>query len=324
LGVECFHRLVIARIIPLAAIAIFCAAIPLHGQESVCALFSHLEGADGRHLVLNGDLIISKDMAFLGAADCDNRYRTPMERNVWREWPVTLSLHPSASVTPAQLHQFQDAAAEADRLRQAGKTVSASGSFSGRLHLVEDSDISSAELIFESFENLKVEALPDANTLPVIPICELFHDLPAWKGKRIAVSGDFIGTMEGWWITGSCEGGFVTDSYRWPVSLNFGLPAYYSSQTAFLYGPKGSPPPDGHDGIKDGTGSQDGDGRLNQKPDVAAATPLIFVGVLRMRPEYTTRPLSNGTTVGNGFGHLNGAAAELIVERVLRTLEDTR
>jgi hypothetical protein len=308
----------ITKTIPFAAIAILCAAIPSQGQESVCRLFAHLENADGRQLVLTGDLIISKDIAVLGAADCDNRYETPLGEKIRHSWPVALSLHPSTSITPAQLQQFHDAAEAADRLRQAGKTVSASASFSGRVRLDEVSDSSPAELIFDSFKNLKIEALPDPDTLPVIPICDLFNNLPAWKGKRIAVRGDFVGTMEGWWITGPCEGGFVTDAYRWPVSLTFGLPAYYSNQTAELCAPKWPPRPNGHDEIKGSTGPTHDDGREDQVPDATTTTSLVFIGLLRMRSEYTTRRLRDGTTVGNGFGHLNAAAAELIVDSVRR------
>jgi hypothetical protein len=83
-----------------------------------------------------------------------------------------------AFTTPAQLQQFQNAGVEADRLRQAGKTVSASASFSDRVRLAESRDFP-AELTFDSFETLKIEALPEASTLTVIPICDLCQNLPA-------------------------------------------------------------------------------------------------------------------------------------------------
>lgn len=177
------------RLMLFLAIALLAAATPLFGQESVCALFSHLEGLEGQQVSVAGELIISKDLAVLGAADCDNRY-------VFREqvWPTALSLHPSPALTPAQLQQFQNAGAEADRLRQGGKTASASASFSGRIRLAESGDFP-AELTFDSFENLKIEALPDASTLTVIPICDLFQSLPTWKGRRIAVQGEYVSTM---------------------------------------------------------------------------------------------------------------------------------
>jgi hypothetical protein len=180
------------RLVLLVAVFILLASIPLRAQESVCDLFSHIvEGADERQVLLTGDLIISEDSAVLGAADCDDRF---VSRDY--QWPTALSLRPSPNVTPAQLQQFHEAGAEADRLRQTGKIVSASASFSGRLRMVPVGG-SPGELIFDSFENLKVQALPDPRTLTVVPICDLFQNLSAWKQKRVAVRGELVRTMEG-------------------------------------------------------------------------------------------------------------------------------
>ena len=293
----------IARLIPLLSGAILFAAVPLYAQESVCDLFSHLASADGRQLVVTGDLIISKDVAVLGAADCDNRYTSPLKGgfNISYQWPVALSLQPSPNLSPNLLRQFQEARVEADRLRLSGKTVSASGSFAGRIQ-IEASGGSPAELIFDSFENLNVEALQDPGTLTVIPICGLFQNLAAWRGKRVAVRGNVVSTFEGSWITGSCDDGFVTNGYQWPISLNYAIPAYYSSKTASLYEPKWPTLPNGED--------------LSQHRSNAIWT-ATFVGFLRMRSQYTVRRLPNGVYLTNGFGHLNSSAAELIVETIL-------
>jgi hypothetical protein len=149
-------------------------------QESVCELFSHLtDGADGREATLTGDLIISRDLAAIGAADCDNQYIS--NHSIW---PTGLSLRPSPDITPERLQQFREAATKADNLRRAGKIVSASGSFSGRLRMVPYAGYP-GELLFDSFESLSVEALPDPSTLPVTPICDLFQNLPAWKGSAL-------------------------------------------------------------------------------------------------------------------------------------------
>lgn len=274
------------------AIAILMAAIPSVGQESVCALFSHLGDADGQNVAVTGNLIISKDLAVLGAADCADRYE-------FREriWPTAISLRPSPVVTPAQLQQFQNAVAEADRLRLAGKTVSASASFSGRIRLMEEGELP-AELTFDSFEDLKIETLPDPRTLTVVPICDLFQDLRAYKGKRIAVRGEYVSTSEGSWIVGTCTGRFVTDGYRWPVALNYGSPAYYSQAMAKLYDANFPSP------------SELGVSRETSNADFMAT----FVGQLGMRSEYTVSCIPSGEYQGNGFGHLSGAAGELLVE----------
>jgi ankyrin repeat protein len=269
----------------------------LSAQQSVCELFSHLESTDGSQVVVTGDLIISKDIAVLGATDCDNRYITG--DGIRRQWPTALSLRASPAVTPSQLQQFQRAATEADNLRSQGKTVSASASFSGRIRLVAVGGLP-AEMIFDSFNNLRVEALPDPGSLPVISICDLFQNLPAWREKRIAVRGEFVATMEGVWIVGRCKGGFFTEGYRWPVSLTYAIPASYSNETAKLHEPKWPSPSKGED-------------LQGQFEVIKTAT---FIGLLRMRSEYTVTCLRNGTYLGNGFGHLNGAAAELVVDSV--------
>ena len=140
-------------------------------QESVCELFSHLtKDADGRKVILTGDLIISRDLAVIGAADCDNKYISNHE-----VWPTGLSLRPSSDITPERLQQFREAVLKADDLRHSGKTVGASGTFSGRLRMAPSGGYP-GELVFDSFENLSVEALPDPGTLPVIPICDLFRE----------------------------------------------------------------------------------------------------------------------------------------------------
>jgi hypothetical protein len=300
---NCAVPAMIAKLTPLLLAAILFTVVPLYAQESVCDLFSHLASADTRQLVVTGDFIISKDVAVLGAADCDNRYTSPLKGsfNISYQWPVALSLRPSPNLSPALLRQFQEAGVEADRLRLAGKIVSASGSFSGRGR-IEASGGSPAELIFDSFENLNVEALQDSSTLTVIPICDLFQNLAAWKGKRVAVGGNVVSTFEGSWITGTCEVGFITNGYQWPISLNYAIPAYYSSETARLYDPKWPTLPNGEDLLQ------------HRSHVIWTAT---FVGFLRMRSEYTVHHLPNGVYVTNGFGHLNSSAAELIVETIL-------
>src|SRR5271163_2069546 len=139
------------RVMLLVAASMLFPRGALCGPESVCELFSHLgEGADGREAILSGDLIISKDLAAIGAVDCDNQYIS----NHYI-WPTGLSLRPSADITPERLQQFREAATKADNLRQAGKIVRASGSFSGRLRMVPTGGYP-GELIFDSFENLSV------------------------------------------------------------------------------------------------------------------------------------------------------------------------
>jgi ankyrin repeat protein len=275
-------------------------ATDLGAQESVCDLFSHLEKYDGHQLTLSGDLIISNAIAVLGAADCEYRYSSE-----GFTYPAALRLNPSPALTPAQMELFQKAAADADRLRTRGKTIGASGTFSGRLRIAPAGEFP-AEFMFDSFENLKIEALPDAASLDVIPVCTLFQNLPNWLGKRVAVRGEFVRTTEGAWIVGHCQGGFVTDGYRWPVSIWYGSPAYYSRETAKLYAVK---PP-----------------LISKGEDLKGTSEVVktatFVGTLRVSLPYNVVCTPEGRYRAYGYGHLNAAAAELIVESI-RDLELT-
>lgn len=285
----------VIRLFLLSAALVTVTAV--RAQESVCDLFSHLESADGSPVVVTGDLIIGKDMAVLGTEDCDNPYISGTRFR--HRWPTALSLSPSSSVRPDQLQQFQKAAADADNLRSQGKIVGASASFSGRIKLGQVGQLP-AQLIFDSFDNLKIETLADPGSLTVVPICDLFQNLFAWKGKRIAVRGEFGSTMEGAWIIGRCKSGFITDGYRWPVSLTFGVRAPYSSQTAKLYQPQWPAPSRGGD--------------LQGQFDIIKTA--TFIGILRVKSDYYASCAPNGTYRAIGFGHLGGAAGELIVESI--------
>ena len=265
-------------------------------QKSVCELFVDLPANDGARLIVTGDLLISKNLTALGAADCDHRYVSDHY-----QWPTAISLRPAPGAPADQLKRLKDAALEADQLRLPGKTVSASASFAGRLRVAPVSDFP-AELIFESVENMRVEALPDAAGLPVIPICELFQNLPVWRDKRIAVRGETYSTGEASGLSGHCKGGFITDGYRWPVALNYGLPAYYSQKTSALLPARSNSVARGSETLR---------GHFN------VVNTATFVGHLRMRSEYHAYCRGSGDYLTNGFGHLNFAAAELVVETVL-------
>jgi ankyrin repeat protein len=279
----------------LSTSAIFM-AVALHGQQSVCELFGDLKASEGRQLTISGELIISKDIAAIGAADCDKQYISDHQL-----WPTGLALRPSAKAPPEQIRRLREAAAAADSLRRAGKTVSASASFTGRVLLHETGGFP-GEFSFDSIEGLTVETLPDAGELPVIPICDLFQTLGRWKGQRIAVRGEVVGTSEGSWLIGRCSGNFSTNGYRWPVGLSYAGPAYYSHSIAPLIRVKQpSSPPKGFDAFR---------GRYSV---VRTAT---YVGRLRMRDEYIAVCRLGGDYITNGFGHLNGAAAEIVVEEV--------
>jgi hypothetical protein len=94
----------------------------------------------------------------------------------------------------------------------------------------------------------------------------------------------------------------VTNGYRWPVSLSYGGPAYYSESTAALL-PKNPPQ----------APSKGEHGDAWQAEHRKTAT---YIGQLRMRAEYQPSATPAAITSRNGFGHLNSAVGELMVESV--------
>jgi hypothetical protein len=97
-------------------------------------------------------------------------------------------------------------------------------------------------------------------------------------------------------MIGQCKGAFFTGEYRWPVGLSLGVPAYQSYEYEKLYLPKWPAIP---------------------KEDSFGVSTATLVGILNMRSEYHMVCLRNGTYLGNGFGHLNAAAGELLPDSVL-------
>lgn len=278
----------------IAALAIF-HTIPAQAQQSVCDLFKDLESHDGAQVVLRGELFLDGERAALAATECEARFI--FDHMVW---PTAIELRPSGKVPKNQLFELKNRAAEIKKLVAENRTLNARGTFSGRLTL-RKRDMH-AELLFDDARDITVEALPEASKLPVIPICDLFQDLPKYKGQRIAVRAEIVGTMEGTWLSGHCKSNFVTDGHRWPVALWYAGPDYYGAQPESLFridlNKTALKPP--------------ADPELKDRQNVI--TTGTFVGRLQMRDKYVGLCRTPDDYIANGFGHLGAAAAELIVE----------
>ncbi len=291
-------------------VLIFALAIALpatvYAQDAICDIFKDLKAADGTQVSIRGELFLTDNLAALGATECENRYEGPTARIPGAARFPNLAhcdrTIASPSLPRSQTLELRKRAAEIKKSVAQSKTVTAQGTFSGHLTLGAD-DGMPAKLTIDDARDITVETLPPANTLPVVPICDLFQNLTASKGQRIAVRAEIVGTSEGTWLSGHCKSAFVTDGHRWPVLLTWGAPDYFGADPPALFRmneasmrltPKIPPELRGHNNV---------------------ATVATFVGRLRMRDKYVGR-CRPGDYIGNGFGHLNAAAAELIIESV--------
>jgi ankyrin repeat protein len=286
------------KLLSIAAVIIFPYAVPARAQQSVCELFKDLESHDGAQVVVRGELFLDGEQAALGATECETRYQSRLAGNfrAFFIWPAAIELGPSEKVPKNQLLELKNRAAEIKKLDADGQTVVAYGTFSGRLTLQKDSSMP-ARLVFDAARDITVEALPEASKLPVIPICDLFQNLAAYKDQRIAVRAEIVGTTEGVWLSGRCKSNFVTDGHRWPLLLTYGAPDYFGADPAALF--------------------REDQRKIHlpeSKDRESVSTTATFVGRLRMRDKYVGMCRPGGQYIWNGFGHLSAAAAELIVE----------
>lgn len=288
----------------LAAAALLAPAA--RGAEAVCELFADLRAAEGRQVVVRGELVLSDKVAVIGASICEHRFTTRSGGAV-SIWPTGLKLRPAAGLKRQDAERFEEAVRESVRVRKDGKRVEATATLAGRVNLEEAGDYPGI-FAFESVESIEVRALPDGRELPVIPICDLFQNLEAWRGRRIAVRGESARTMEGSWIAGRCRGAFITEGHRWPVLLTIGGVDYLAEETSPLVEARDDGPVRGEQALR---------GRLNV---IRTAT---YVGLLRMKSEYHA-VCSNGQSYGTGFGHMGGAAAELVLDTILDRVVEPR
>jgi hypothetical protein len=140
--------------------------------------------------------------------------------------------------------------------------------------------------------------------VPVITVCEALHDLGRWNGKAIIIVGGFDSTGEGFWLDEDCKDKLVTDGYTWPDAI------------WIEYISKEPPPPPMPTPLWD-------DKLLTAKLTLVQETTKLRVFedhyyddkwiAMFGRFEARLPPQLRGIgRVGYGFGHLNGAPAQLI------------
>ena len=142
--------------------------------------------------------------------------------------------------------------------------------------------------------------LGQPSDIPVVTVCEVMKELPAYNGKTIVVVGRFGSTDEGAWLSEDCTQQLVIKGHEWSNSISLS-DTVGSTQ----------PPPSLPKAF-----------RWNKNMLFKKLTQVKSTTVLRVYPEFhysdkwlalygrleTHVPLETL----DGFGHLNGSPAQLI------------
>src|ERR1044071_5099813 len=56
--------------------------------------------------------------------------------------------------------------------------------------------------------------------VPLVTVCDVLKDLPAYKGRTVIVVGRSKSTMEGSWLDQDCPTKLITDGYEWSTSIS--------------------------------------------------------------------------------------------------------
>lgn len=264
--------------------------------KSLCEIIEVLTAYDGEVISLRGEILFDDARGVLAiGATCEEDERLTVKNH---GWPTVVLLEADGTAATDGLANLRT---QLQNARQQGRLVRATVTANGRLSTIHSGPASSgfgpgrfapAQIRVSALTGVDITPLPKPEELPVLSMCELFDNLRAYRGKRIAVRGYVSGGMEGAWIFDApCKGsGFVTNGYRWPASLSLGG-----------MGASIPEPP------------RIRDLKVRLRPRGAYET---LVGVLRLTDHYSVT-CDRGVLRGIGMGHMGGAAGELLIETSL-------
>ncbi|HBY62381.1 MAG TPA: hypothetical protein DEH78_21365 [Solibacterales bacterium] len=122
------------------------------------------------------------------------------------------------------------------------------------------------------------------------------------NGSLIVVRGTLVGHEEAVFLKSSCQYHFRTGEMVWPDAIRLAHPL----ADGLLYGK-----------LYDHGVAYSPITKALEKHSLTMATLTIVVeGRFERREEYWSRRVASDMIVGNGFGHLGGFAAQLVVTRV--------
>jgi hypothetical protein len=141
----------------------------------------------------------------------------------------------------------------------------------------------------------------------VMTVCDLLKDLRMYRGKVITVRGIVYESREIFALGGrDCSTRFVTNGFAWPNAISLESSDYPSQEY-------------------DRAEFRTDDDALLRLQESIRLTPrgegrpevwATFVGQLRVRHEYISIRMGDGSIRGNGYGHLAWYPAQLVIKTV--------
>jgi hypothetical protein len=144
--------------------------------------------------------------------------------------------------------------------------------------------------------------------IPVVTVCETLNNLSLYNGKSIILIGRFVATSEGSWISDDdCEPKITTKGYVWDSIISVGysisgpnsppsLPANFKWDERLLLSKL----------------KELNDYKRYRIYDTYVHSFIAIFGRLNARLPLKTFKDSRGILNGDGFGHENGAPAQII------------
>ena len=171
---------------------------PLYAAD-VCTLFPRLRDFDGKIVNVTGEILIAPDaLAIAGLCTVDSVYP--------RNWPAALQLDLSFDLEQSSKRSLAEARAASGDAIGRGRFIRATAEIEGLVDLGQQLGTGygpdgkfPGRILVTRIRNLVWQVQPPARGLPVIGVCDLFRNLPSYRGKRVALRGQLARSGEGSW-----------------------------------------------------------------------------------------------------------------------------
>lgn len=248
----------------------------------MCEVFARLAPANRTEVSVKGRVFFGPNLVVLGESGCEDQHGRLIA-------PSALRVDLESGRSQKQLQELR---AKVDAIRAKGRYPLVTGEAKGYI-VIEQSrnSLFPAVVKAERIAGLRIEELPGAAELPVVPVCEVLNNPARFDGQRIAIEAVAVSdSLNGTWLTGSCGPPKVH-----PSIVQRTLPAYLirGLDTAFQVSPTTRAP-----------------GQSMQR--------IVLAGWLYAKHGYEARCSGDLIVRGTGYGPLGLAALRFEAEEVLR------